>query len=262
MKKVGDEKLTARWFWTKSQQKHSQRVREIREKISTRIGNSLPKPGRNTQASNKFHDNERRTEIHRDNIKLLGNLTDISHGRRSCSTSIILDSVKNLPKPKSLNLQARKQEAQRIISDNEAIATRLLHSSKGLSFKKLDQEWHNAVKYKKTISKAKFRVLPRLNEKISTAEAIKLNDSRSSAQQRRSNSMHEPQTVNLHKREHINNFSLSPVLQNNNPEVVLIEGHKPTADFMVKGSNKCSTTRPKQKSRPTKLDPLKTFSST
>lgn len=252
MKHFGDEKLTTRWFWSKSQQKHSARVKEIKEKTSLRLKNSPPKLRRNSIISQKFHEDERKTEIHRENIKLLDSLTDISFGRRSSSTHLILDSVRGIPKPRSLNIQARIQESKRILSDNEAIAKRLLKTTNGVSFKKLDVEWQNVVKYKKTISKAKFRALPKSSEKGKVSNLTSSSEVKSNGQTR-AHSMHEPPMLSLYTREFTSNFSMSPILQTH-ADLAMIDRHKPNVNFCVNGQKK----KVLKKRLPGKLAPIKT----
>ncbi|OMJ92464.1 hypothetical protein SteCoe_4806 [Stentor coeruleus] len=163
MKSFLDEKLTNRWFWSKSQTRHTEKLKEIKKHNAGRIDNSAPKTRRNNSTS-KFLELEKKIEMNRNNIKLLSSLTDISSGKRATSTRLILNSIGTLPKPKSLNVQSRKKEAQRIITDNEAFARRL-NNSQNLSMKKLDKEWHDNKKYIKNVSKAKFRKLPLITQR-------------------------------------------------------------------------------------------------
>jgi Hemingway/CFA97 len=232
MKKILDEKLTARWFWSKSQSNHSKRLQDIKHKLSNRIDNSQPRT-RSDHRPLKFLEVERKTEIHKENLKLLGVLADVSCGKRSTSIQIILDSVKALPKPKSLNLSYRKQEAKRIINENEAFAKRLMKNKHELSFKRLDKEWHNSVKYKKTISKAKFRLLPKIDSKPRTSDIEKSFSTRDN--KKRAFSL-MPDSVS--SSENIKNTVKSPENKIINRELIQIQSWKSPPNFMVKGEQK------------------------
>ncbi|OMJ78795.1 hypothetical protein SteCoe_21322 [Stentor coeruleus] len=211
--------------------RHSERIKDIKKKYSNRIDNSTPSTRRNNSSTN-FLRLEKKSQIHKNNIKLLNSITEISKGKRVSSTQLILDSIESLPKPKSLNVQSRRQDAQRIITDNEAMARRLNKSS-GLSFKKFDKEWHDTVKYKKTISKAKFRKLPGLTQNLRI-------DSRRSTQEKivtkkRTQSLHEDALISM-----INNRDVqgSPIIVTPHSEIVCIEQHKPSTEFIITGQGK------------------------
>ena len=168
MKVIGDENLTTKWFWSKSQERHTNRLKEIHSKNSPRINNTQPQKFKHHQTAkprSSYYGTLVETEIYNSNQKLLGMLTDISSGWRFSSTHVIIDSANNLPKPKSLNYEDRKQESQRIISDNEAIAKRLLRTTNSLSIQKLTEEYSAVLKYKNAISKSKFRGLPKIYTK-------------------------------------------------------------------------------------------------
>lgn len=231
MKSFLDEKITNRWFWSKSQMRHSERIKDIKNKYSSRIDNSTPRTRRNN-SSTKFLRLEKKSQIHKNNIKLLNSITEISKGKRASSTRLILDSIESLPKPKSLNVQSRKQEAQRIITDNEAMARRLYNSS-GLSFKKFDKDWHDTVKYKKTISKAKFRKLPgltqnsRIDSRRSTQEKI--------VSKKRTQSLHDDALINMISSRDVQGSSL---IATPCSEIVCIEQHKPSTEFIITGQGR------------------------
>lgn len=233
MKSFLDEKLTNRWFWSKSQARHTEKLKDIKNKYASRIDNSAPKARRNNSTS-KFLELEKKSEMHRNNIKLLTSLTDISSGRRATSTRLILNSIGTLPKPKSLNVQSRKQEAQRIITDNEAMARRL-NNSQNLSMKKLDKEWHDNKKYIKNASKAKFRKLPLITQRS------RLDERKSSE----NNSVIRKRTQSLHGdtlNKPINKEELNPLnITSTSTELVYIEPHKPSTDFLVTGQRKAKT---------------------
>ena len=61
MKSSGDEKLTERWFWNKSQEKHLARLKTIRKTAPAEY--SVPKPRRSSFIRLKFHELERKNEI-------------------------------------------------------------------------------------------------------------------------------------------------------------------------------------------------------
>jgi hypothetical protein len=61
-------------------------------------------------------------------------------------------------------MTSRKKEAQRIVEDNYALAKRLSESTRGVSFKRFDDEWQNTTKYMNSISKRNIRKLPKLEE--------------------------------------------------------------------------------------------------
>ena len=237
-----DEKITARWFWAKSQKRHSTRLKEIKSKNSKRLDNSRPQPPRMSSSGSKFLEQERKNSIQSNNDKLLNVLVDISRGRRSTSTSLIFDSALALPKKKSLNIVARKQEILKINTDNEAMARRLMKTTRGLSFKKLDQDWKNSVKYKKTISKARFRSLPH-NQSSRKSTREKLNV--------RTKSLCEEPLMFLTRDK-----QGSPVIDTQKSEVVFIEDHKPSGDLLVKGQTKA---RFLKSCEPVKINPPKTF---
>ncbi|OMJ88696.1 hypothetical protein SteCoe_9316 [Stentor coeruleus] len=211
--------------------RHSERIKDIKNKYSNRIDNSVPRTRRNN-SSTKFLRLEKKSQIHKNNVKLLNSIAEISKGKRASSTQLILNSIESLPKPKSLNVQSRRHEAQRIITDNESMARRLCNSS-GLSFKKLDKEWHNTVKYKKTISKAKFRTLPGLTQ---TSRI----DSRRSTQdkilaKKRTHSLHENYLINTISSRDI---QVSPLISTPCSEIVCIEQHKPFTEFVITGQGR------------------------
>ena len=140
---VVDEKLTTRIFRLHSHKMHKQRLSEIKSKISNRINNSVPRTLRYQQFKRTGYVaqvKERKTSINRQNEKIFQIITDISSGKRGTCVQQILDSVRELPPPKSLNVSSRKKEAQRIIDDNQALAKRLNESERGVSFKKFDED--------------------------------------------------------------------------------------------------------------------------
>lgn len=244
MKGQIDEKLTSRWFWSKSQKGHSDRLRDIKQKYTTRIDNSIPKTQKISNASS-FLKNEKKTSIYKDNLKLLGTLSEISTGRRrTSSTHSIMDSLKSIPKAKSLNKEYRQKELKRINNDNEKLAKRLLKTTNALSFKKLDEEWNNTVKYKKTISKARFRALPKLEER---QKLERRNSGSKNGIQKRAQSLFEQRTL-LSNGDHNSPVGNSPI-----SELVHIEPHKPSTDFCVKGFNN----RQYRKLEPIKINPPK-----
>jgi hypothetical protein len=244
MKSFMDEKITSRWFWEKSQQRHSNRIKEIKSKISTRINNSPPRISRLSTSRSKFLEKERKSKIQSNNDKLLNVLVDISRGRRSTSTGLILDSALTLPKKKSLNFIARQQQVLKINNDNEALARRLLKTTHGLSFKKFDQEWKNTVKYKKTISKARFRsIAPSEKSRKSTREKTGI--------QLRTKSLGEDPIMFLSRDK-----QGSPFIDTQRSEVVFIEEHKPSEDLLVKGQTK---TRFLKSCEPVQINPPKTY---
>lgn len=75
-------------------------------------------------------------------------LVGISQGRKSAAKTQL-----QIPKPKSLNICNRKREAERIASENEALAKRLLHRSPQISKKRLDMDYEAARKYRNQIKK-------------------------------------------------------------------------------------------------------------
>ena len=258
MKSILDEKITSRWFWIKSQEQHNQRVKLLKSKISTRIDNVPPKIRRNSHISIKFHQSESKKKIQEENIKLLNSLTDISSGKRASSMNLILSSTKDIPKPKSLIQPYRKQEAKRIINDNEALAKRLMRSRNGLSFKKLDAEWQNSERYKKTISKAKFRFLPKISQKSKLFESK--NTDKSS--KKRTNSMYEESLRTFAARDTSKNLSVSPILDSRSNDLFGTDSYKQSLDLTVTGQKKsynAYTTvkkQPSTKKNQPKLDPL------
>lgn len=162
-----DEKLTSRVFRLYSHKLHKQRLNDIRSKISTRINNSVPRTLKyqNIKRSGYVSQvRERKTNINRENEKIFQVITKISEGKRASSIYTVIDSSRPSPKPRSLNLTTRKKEAQRIIEDNYALAKRLSESTRGVSFKKFDDDWQNTAKYMSSISKRNIRKLPKLDE--------------------------------------------------------------------------------------------------
>ena len=162
---VVDEKLTTRVFRLYSHKMHKKRLIDIKSKASNRINNSVPRTLKyqNIKRSGYVSQvKERISNIMRENQKNYRIMGDISAGRRGTSVHQILDSVRGIPQPKSLNLPSRKREAQRIIDDNEALAKRLNESNRGVSFQKFDDDWENVTKYMISISKKNIRKLPTL----------------------------------------------------------------------------------------------------
>ena len=242
MKSFMDEKITARWFWANSRKHHSNRIKEIKSKTSNRIDNSPPRVPQILKSGSKFLIQERKNSIKSNNDKLLNVLIDISRGRRSTSTSLILDSAQALPKKKSLNMSSRKQEALKINSDNEAMARRLTKTTHGLSFKKLDQDWKNSVKYKKSISKARFRSLPNNDtSRKSTREKLQM----------RTRSLCEDPAALLNSE-----LQHSPLIDSQKSELVFINDHKPSGDLLVKGQGRSRFLRSYE---PIHINPPKTF---
>ena len=165
--KMLDEKLTSRVFRLYSHKLHKQRLNDIRSKISTRINNSVPRTLKYQNIKRTGYVSqvrERKTNINRENEKIFQVITKISEGKRASSIYSVIDSSRPSPKPKSLNLTTRKKEAQRIIEDNYALAKRLSESTRGVSFKKFDDDWQNTAKYMSSISKRNIRKLPKLDE--------------------------------------------------------------------------------------------------
>jgi len=243
MKSFMDEKITTRWVWNKSQQRHSDRLKQIKGKFSARIDNCAPRISRLPNAGPRFLEQERKTDIQVKNDKILGILIDISRGRRSTSTGTILESALNLPRKKSLNVIARKKEVEKINNDNEAMARRLMRTTQGVSFKKLDEEWKATVKYKKSISKAKFRNLPGVDKsRKATREK--------SGVRNRTKSLCEDNLMFL------SSDKQSSPINTQRSELVFIDSHKPSSDLLIKGTVK---TRYLKSCEPIRINPPKTF---
>lgn len=238
-----DEKITSRWFWTKSQQRHSNRLKEIKKKASDRIDNSPPRVSRLSNTGQKFLKQERKLEIQAKNDKILGILVDISRGRRSTSTGVILESASNLPRKKSLNSIIRKQQVVKINKDNEALAKRIFNTSRDLSFKQLDQEWKETVKYKKSISKAKFRKVPGMDKSRKSTR-------QQSSVRGRTQSLFEENLLFM------SNDKQSSPINTQRSEIVFIDPHKPSSDLSVKGIVK---TRFLKSCEPISINPPKTY---
>ena len=238
-----DEKTTTRWFWAKSQQRHSDRLKQIKNKFSVRIDNSPPRISRHSNIGPKFLEKERKTDIQVKNDKILGILIDISRGRRSTSTGVILESALNLPRKKSLNVIARKKEVEKINNDNEAMARRLMRTTQGVSFKKLDQEWKANVKYKKSISKAKFRNLPGVEK------SRKVTRERSGTRNRTQSLCEDGLML-------FSSDKQSSPINTQRSELVFIDSHKPSNDLLIKGTIK---TRYLKSCEPIRINPPKTF---
>lgn len=162
-----DEKLTSRVFRLYSHKLHKQRLVDIKSKLSTRINNSVPRTLKYQQIKRTGYMSqvkERKSNINRENEKIFQMITQISGGKRGSSIQYIIETTRQSPKPKSLNLPTRKKEAQRIIEENYALAQRLSESTRGVSFKKFDEDWSNTTRYLNSISKRNIRKLPKIDE--------------------------------------------------------------------------------------------------
>jgi len=97
--------------------------------------------------ANQFYVNEKRAMIDKENSILLKKLFDISHGKWS--------SVSHLEEKKgrSLNMNARKVEIERIQKENNDFAKRLFTKGPCMSSKKFEEEFTTHLKYKKQLKK-------------------------------------------------------------------------------------------------------------
>lgn len=173
-----DEKLTSRVFRLHSHKLHKKRLIEIKAKVSNRINNSVPRTLKYQTLKRTGYISqvkERNNAIVRENQKILVMMEEISAGKRGTSVHQILDSIREIPQPKSLNVSTRKKEAQRIIDDNEALAKRLNDSNQGVSFQKFDEEWLNITKYMTSISKKNIRKLPKLDRDMQSIGSTEIN---------------------------------------------------------------------------------------
>ena len=155
-----EEKLTTKWYRDYSHKLHMQRLKDIKTHGSKRIDNSAPKTKESIplqKQAKEFLRKEQVSSIAKKNIKLLQILTEISEGKRETVTQRILNSTKEAPTLKSLNINVRKKEARRIDEDNEAFIRRLNGRTAELSFKKFEEDWVVLSKYKDSISKKNYR---------------------------------------------------------------------------------------------------------
>jgi hypothetical protein len=151
-----EEKLTTKWYREYSHKLHMQRLQEIKSHASKRIDNSTPKTKEklSTQKQGKeFLQKEKKKSITKHNQQLLKILTEINKGKRETVTQKILNSAREVPAVKSLNISVRKKEARRIDEDNEALVRRLNEKPAELSAKKFQDEWEVASRYRESISK-------------------------------------------------------------------------------------------------------------
>ncbi len=109
----------------------------------------------------EFLQNERNLEINRSNQALLNKLVEISAGkwssvpqRERSSDPYGARSTFSFAS-KSLNINFRKRETERIERENHAFARRLFERGANLSKKKLDDDYHNHKKHLKLITKMK-----------------------------------------------------------------------------------------------------------
>lgn len=96
----------------------------------------------------------------------MGKLVEISNGKWSSihPTKKVEEVVSGTGGPKSLNINARRNENVRIERENQAFAKRLFDKEGSLSKKKMDEEFYSHKKYMKQIQKVKKKkLLPKLN---------------------------------------------------------------------------------------------------
>jgi len=79
----------------------------------------------------------------------LNKLVEISAGKWSTIKKEKKDP--NVNGPKSLNIGYRKRETERIEQENHAFAKRLFDKQANLNKKKMDNEYHSYLKYRKNI---------------------------------------------------------------------------------------------------------------
>ena len=144
------ENAISRWYRKHTDNIHKKKLKKIRKTSTDRIDNSMPFFKNFAKTRNKtqqFLVEEREKAIASENKILLEKINSIIAGKGKR----LVESEP--PAGKSLNYLLRKQDANKIIRENQQIVEKIQKLPPQVDFKKFDQEFQLKSKVKKMISK-------------------------------------------------------------------------------------------------------------
>ena len=146
-----------KWFFDQQFDHHTKNLQMIRSQSSNRIDNSTPltmQISKNRIKCKEFLKNEEYKKIFQKNQAILKSLDEISN--RKVKTMQKKFSIEFFGGPKTLNMNYRKKQLEKIAYENDFIMKQITNKESSLSNKKLKEDYLQSLKYKKTLSKKNF----------------------------------------------------------------------------------------------------------
>lgn len=129
---------------------HKLKLKEIKEKPTNRIDNSVPTSLQYQSLKSKSQTNldfKKNKEIDRENEKMMIRITEIVKDKR------FIFSNNQIAGPSTLNTLSRKREIEKIGLENEKIIRKIQFLQSNLNKSKLNRDYIKASRYKEQLSK-------------------------------------------------------------------------------------------------------------